>query len=405
MKNKGLPLENSEVVRSSFFENQVGSILKVVAPISKNASIKNIKEIFENNLDLKSLPVEDEIGSVFGIVTRERFLNYLSSFWNMFGEKNIKNLIESNVTSLDAREYIEDSLSKIIKKEMEANLFQDFLIFHSNTYLGIGNVFDLISQVTKIKNTALENAKKIQNFFINKNESVKVPFKIHKYINASSQLGGDFYKIFKISDSYFLISVFDVSGKNVPASLITVVLSSFFSTYENMTIKKNKDFDKNEFIETLNQVCFDQTNAWMFVSGILMFADIKKKELEYYNFGHPPAIFTINDFYLKKLKLFSKKTSMSPLGISPSLQKIKSMKIKIRRKLRVLLFTDGFPDAQNAEGEMFGIERIKKLIIENEQEVVDIFFTNLKNRLRDFTRQKVFSDDATLLLLDFQELF
>ena len=397
--------DKEKYIREKFSENQLGSLLRIVPLVSENSSIESIHKIFECR-NLKTLPVEGRDGRLLGLIKKSSLKTLKASSWSILKNRTIKHLIDKNMFILDSKEYIEKALLLLLEKEKE-EIFEDFVIFNYNSYFGMGNFFELITQVSKLKNTALDNAKKLQMFFINKNESVRLPFKLYKYIVTSNRLGGDFYKVLKISEDKFLVSIFDVSGKNVPASLITVVLSSFFSTIENTSLLKCETLDYLEIAKSLNKVCFDQTNAWMFVTGILLFIDTSKKELEYFNFGHPPALFAFPDEYKEDSNILSTNRTLPPLGVSsftPNLRN-KSLKMKIKRNLKILMFTDGFPEAKNIDGEMFGTERIQRLTNNYVMKGAKILFTEIKDTLANFTKEKAFSDDVAILFLDFEELF
>lgn len=395
--------EKDTFYRNIFKNTQVGSIIKVIRPVSSESSISEITHLFNDNPDIDSMPVADTNGDIMGLIYKDKIDNLQSqssSFWGaIFPEgKTIKNYIDLNCSSIDARKYIESALDQLISAGKE-NMFRDFIITNYNEYIGIGKVADLIVQINKVRNLSLAVSKKVQSFFINKNNEVKLPFDIYSYSSYSADLGGDFYKYMQIDEDTYMIGIFDVSGKDISASLFTASLSAFFSTVKFVFSGNLKE---ETIVENLNSMCYDQTSAWMFITGILVFINSKTRMLKYYNYGHPPGIF-LTSYSVKSLK-FSK-IALPPLGaIKKQKSKENVKQVKLGACDRLFLYTDGLSEAQNIEGDLFGVKRIEKILSQNSNEPSEILFDKIKENLESFVKEKVFSDDVTLLLLDFDRM-
>jgi serine phosphatase RsbU (regulator of sigma subunit) len=65
----------------------------------------------------------------------------------------------------------------------------------------------------------------------------------------------------------------------------------------------------------------------------------------------------------------------------------------------IVLATDGFWEAQNAAGEMFGKDRIYDLIRANSALSAKGILNILMDMLHRFTRGKNFEDDVTLMVI------
>ena len=65
---------------------------------------------------------------------------------------------------------------------------------------------------------------------------------------------------------------------------------------------------------------------------------------------------------------------------------------------KLLLYTDGIVEARNAEGEFFGTDRIKEILLKNKdsENILDIIL----NELYKFTESEKLEDDLTFLLIE-----
>jgi serine phosphatase RsbU (regulator of sigma subunit) len=64
----------------------------------------------------------------------------------------------------------------------------------------------------------------------------------------------------------------------------------------------------------------------------------------------------------------------------------------------VLLYTDGLTEAENPDGDFFGVERVSELLIQYVQQspekIIEAFITHLKH----FCQSEAFKDDITLMI-------
>ena len=104
------------------------------------------------------------------------------------------------------------------------------MIFYHGVYIGIGNFNKLLHHITQLRNLELKRAKEIQEYFMSMHTIKNVDFEIEVFTHMAHMLGGDFYKLIKINKYLSMAACFDVSGKNISASLLTSSLNSFFIT-------------------------------------------------------------------------------------------------------------------------------------------------------------------------------
>lgn len=85
-----------------------------------------------------------------------------------------------------------------------------------------------------------------------------------------------------------------------------------------------------------------------------------------------------------------------PLGIDDG-QSFSPTSVELDKGDFVLLYTDGVPDATNPDGEFFGMDRLKKPLIENYAAGPDQALTAVLQTVDAFTADAPRFDDLTLV--------
>ena len=69
------------------------------------------------------------------------------------------------------------------------------------------------------------------------------------------------------------------------------------------------------------------------------------------------------------------------------------------RRARVMLYTDGLPEATSPQKELFGEERMKTLLAGLQERSPDEIVSQLVRATIDWTKSEVFADDLTLVVV------
>ena len=212
------------------------------------------------------------------------------------------------------------------------------------------------------------------------------------------ELGGDFYQITEITDDVVLVSSFDVSGKNVSASLLTIMINSFFTLIKQKQISNTSN--PKQLISAFNKFVFEQTSPSQYVCSLFLFLFKNDKSVKIYNFGYTsPCI--IKSVKLKTSAVFLK-PNFTPIGINEQIDfSIKPYKYPISNLKSIFLFSDGLEDALNEYGERFGEDRIKEFITKNFKKMGKDFVDEMNNEINNFIGETPQSDDITSIILHF----
>lgn len=379
----------------NFHPTQIGYITQSVEPISVNMHLDDVVQMFNANEELDSLPVEYDRG--IGIIDRQLIQEKGKSFWNSFRNAEMDEYMYTNTLFLSSREHIKKIFKKITSDEKLEGL-NSFIVFHNAKYFGIVKYDDLITHISDLQEWETSQAKNIQQFLLSKNELNDDLLDLKASLEMAHELGGDFYQALKVTDNLILVACFDVSGKNISAALLTIMINSFFTL-----IRQNKINDISNPVTLLsdfNQFVFEQTSPEQYIASLFLFIYKKEKKVEIYNFGYTsPCIIKITDGKTKALFLNS---NYAPIGIGDAIDfSAKPYLYSISSLKSAFLFSDGLIDALNERGERFGEERIKNFIIKNYRKMGTDFLDEMNTELSNFIQETPQADDITSIILNF----
>jgi len=132
----------------------------------------------------------------------------------------------------------------------------------------------------------------------------------------------------------------------------------------------------------------------MFVTTVFAVLSLEKNDLIYANAGHnPPFLINSGSGEIKKLT----RTGMA-LGIQQDIE-IQEQVIHLDKDDCVLLYTDGLTEAASLEGDLFGDERLEKLISEKRCMSPEDMLASIEEEVFNFMETNILSDDLTMMLI------
>jgi sigma-B regulation protein RsbU (phosphoserine phosphatase) len=204
---------------------------------------------------------------------------------------------------------------------------------------------------------------------------------------SSDDVGGDMYDVSDIGD-YLCFYVFDVSNHGILAAVISVILNSFL---QNIEYNYKQGINKRRFPEIvtdLNIELLSNTAQNIFASLFLGFIDKKTRVFYYVSAGHITQCLTSEDG-LRPLP-----STGTILGVFEDATYSCNV-IPLNPGDKILLFTDGIIEAANND-DMYGFERLEKLLLENREKPIQNMVETLYNDASNFA-ENVFLDDVTVM--------
>ncbi len=203
---------------------------------------------------------------------------------------------------------------------------------------------------------------------------------------AATTMGGDFYDFIQLSGGKIGLVIADVSGKGVPAAFFMAVSRT------NLRGLANVASGPGHCLALTDAVLCTQNSMELFVTIFYAVFDPETKVLVYANGGHNPPIVRRADGRIELLA----SVSDCALGYFPD--SFQESAEQLADGDCVLFYTDGVTEAFNLRGEMYGEERLEKILAEHRgdpQALVDLIFEDVL----DFAGGAPQSDDITVSVL------
>lgn len=216
--------------------------------------------------------------------------------------------------------------------------------------------------------------------------SVQIPdvsyAKLRAHSVACKDIGGDFFDVVKTDDDVSIVLA-DVSGKGVSAALLASILQGMI--YTLLTSKQ----PLNDVADATNRFLCSRNLGGKYATVAL--ARLKKDgEVEYIRCGHVPAV------HLQAGDIISRWAEGTlPVGLIP-IATYECGSHRLNPGDRLILVSDGITEAENADSDLFGEERLEAACCN----VADAF-ENILREVKVFRGDTPANDDTTILELTY----
>ncbi len=216
----------------------------------------------------------------------------------------------------------------------------------------------------------------------------------HVYL-PSDGVAGDCFEVFPVGQSGVGMLICDVMGHGVRAALIASMMRGLMAQLANLADTPAL------FLSSLNRQMyriFSQANITMFASACYVYLDLDRRRLTLASAGHPAPIVLPAEG-----KAFQPAIPRTPaLGLLENAM-FRESEIRLESGMKLMLFTDGLTEAQDATGDEIGSARIMDFLHERKpqsiREMLDISLAGV----HQFTGSARQDDDICLLGVEFSE--
>ncbi len=222
---------------------------------------------------------------------------------------------------------------------------------------------------------------------------------------SCGRLGGDLFNVVSLDDEHVGLYMLDVNGEGIPAALLATGLSRVMSPASDPAslLVERSDTDANasirqpaDVLKELNRR-FGAQDERQFFSIAYGLLDLNSRELQFSSAGHPPLLYQRSGASPSMLNIDG-----FPIGIDAEGQEFQQQSISLRPGDRILLYSDGLPDAMNGEGEVFGAARLLESMETLSRELLDHAVESLTQELADWRGEAEFTSDVSILALELQ---
>lgn len=218
-------------------------------------------------------------------------------------------------------------------------------------------------------------------------------FDIYALIEPAKEVGGDLYDFFLLDDDHLCITIGDVSGKGVPASLFMAVTKTLIKAKANIQLRPD------QILHQVNNELCEDNGSCMFVTIFLCILTISSGEVVYSNGGH-------NLPYVRKAN-----GDVTPLPKLPGLAlavmenaRYGCAKTTVSPGDSLVLYTDGVTEAMNPAGELLKDKRLVDILKNFKGQTARDEVRHIMEETQRFADGAIQSDDISLLVLIYQKL-
>ncbi len=210
---------------------------------------------------------------------------------------------------------------------------------------------------------------------------------------SSLAVSGDYFDLIDLGENGpLLLTIADVSGKGLPASLL---MSNVQAGLHSHTA--HQPFDLRQTAEDLNRLVCENTDAATFVTFFLAEIDKRTHRLRYVRAGHDcPLLISAAQPAGERLRRLEDGGLF--LGMMPGAQ-YEVAERALGEGDVLCLYTDGITEARSPDDEEFGVERLGELLESLVGERAEAIGEGVVQAVRDFSGLERQADDITLVIL------
>ena len=209
------------------------------------------------------------------------------------------------------------------------------------------------------------------------------------FSSPAKMVGGDFYDYFQLDSDRFAFVIGDVCGKGVPAAIFMASCRSI--------IKANalSDFNPTKVMPLANKlIAEDAQSHGLYVTALYGVYHVPDRRLQYINAGHTLTLL----FRTSTASCSSLCNRNLPLGMFEDAV-FDAAAVDLEPGDILVLYTDGINEAENLEGDAFGVDKLVEVILEHGPGSTKDLCNVIVERVESFSQGREQRDDITLMIV------
>jgi sigma-B regulation protein RsbU (phosphoserine phosphatase) len=234
----------------------------------------------------------------------------------------------------------------------------------------------------------LRVARKIQTALLPTDFPEDEAFELCAINLSAKQVAGDFFDFFRRDDGTLVFLIADVSGKGVPAAMYMAVARTVLRQvcYTQSSL--------GEAATVANEILVENDLGSMYVTAFIAWYDPASGSLRYVNAGHPPPYRVRSGGTVETLG----QVTGTMLGLLPG-RGYRESEEELVPEERLVLFTDGVPEAARDDEEFYGEERFEELLAGCADSDVRELCTRVAEAVETFQAGRL-HDDVTVMAFE-----
>jgi serine phosphatase RsbU (regulator of sigma subunit)/CHASE2 domain-containing sensor protein len=207
---------------------------------------------------------------------------------------------------------------------------------------------------------------------------------IFAHMIPAREVGGDLYDIVKLDGNEVVITIGDVCGKGVPASLFMAITQ----TVMRLVVRSGQGLEAE--VNAANKLLVANNREDMFTTLFCGVIDVPSGTMTYCNCGHnPPLVLRSGESTFEPLR-----NCGPPLGVVDDISYV-PRSIALATGDMLFLYTDGVNEAESSQSALFGMNRLEQAILEMRGHPARMVVEHVIKRVAEFAKGAPQSDDIT----------
>jgi phosphoserine phosphatase RsbU/P len=244
----------------------------------------------------------------------------------------------------------------------------------------------------------LDVTREVQQMILPKeHELAKIPgLDIAGFMQPASEVGGDYYDVI-YHDGKVKIGIGDVTGHGLESGVLMIMVQTAIRT-----LLEHNETDPKKFLDTLNKTIYQNVQRMNSDKNMTLCL------LDYENGRVRVSGQHEEMLVIRRGGLVQRVDTVDlgfPIGLDEEISDfIGYADVQLYPNDVVVLYTDGITEAENPEGELYGLKRLTEMIKENWQLSSNEIKQAVINDLYKYMGQGELLDDITLVVLKLKQL-
>ncbi len=239
----------------------------------------------------------------------------------------------------------------------------------------------------------LDVARRLQMMVLPSEEETRsVPdLDISAYMQPADEVGGDYYDVLKYGPDVYL-SIGDVTGHGLPSGVVMLMAQTSMRT-----ISQSGEKDMKRMLSLLNQVLYDNILR-IHEDKNMTLAIIRYNDRKYSIVGqHETVLVCRKDHTIENIETFD---LGFPVGLEANIDNLIYIdNIELQPGDVMALYTDGITEAENVDGQMFGLGKLKESLARHRDLDADGIRNAVIKDVEDFIGDNKVYDDISIMVI------
>ena len=237
---------------------------------------------------------------------------------------------------------------------------------------------------------SVEMARNIQRSFLPAELPQIAGYELAAWWQPTEAVGGDYYDVVRLPDGRLGLVMADVSGHGFPASLIMASVRAMVHVLSRHVSEPER------ILSWLAESCTADLHKGAFITFLMVALDPTSHEAAFANAGHGPAV----HYSRADNRFHYLQPTTVPIGVLDQYDVSPGPAFQMEPGDLLVLATDGAVEVKNEQGELFGRERLERLIDEHRDLPAAQLLATLRQAIENFYPDEHPKDDITLLVLE-----